>query len=120
MNRAERRRRERQQRRRERQPNAAPGRPIGLLTEDGIYDQGAHAQLPTKEPGRHRWVLIASYTVTEESVFAEARGDGATFLDHENRYAMSLGCIDCEQPYPHIQPGSRCAAADFTTKGDPA
>lgn len=120
MNRAERRRREREQRRRERTAKAIPGRPVGVLTDTGFYDQGSQGHLPEKEPGRHRWVLLASYTVTEEAVFAEARGDGVTYLDHENRFATSLGCIDCEQPYPHIQPGSHCPAADFTTtEGDP-
>ena len=81
----------------------------------GAYDQGSAATLPPKVAGRHRWIITAAYLVTEESVANEerAQAEGSftpSFLDHETRFALNLGCWDCEQPWPEIKAGSRCPA----------
>jgi len=56
-------------------------------------------QLPPKKPGRHRFVAIATYAISEENVQSMYVDDGnQVHLDHENLWDLSVGCIDCEQP----------------------
>lgn len=107
MNRAERRRQERLERKRVR---VGPG---VVESIPGVYDQGRTASLPPKQPGKHRWILTCSYVVTEESVRGEMDGTGESYLDHETRFAMGLGCWDCEQPYPDITPDTICPANEW-------
>lgn len=33
-------------------------------TRLGGYDQGTAGKLPDKEPGRHRWIVITTYSIT--------------------------------------------------------
>lgn len=83
------------------------------IVEDvpGKYDQGAQGRLAAKIPGKHRWMILAAYAVSEDSVWAEVNGDGgATYLDHETRFSLSLGCWDCEQQFPDIDPSTSCPA----------
>lgn len=102
MNRAERRRQER------------AGKPIGLITETGLYETGdtQNQPLPTKVPGKHRWILTTAYTIPEERLAAAFEGTD-TYFDHENRLMLGVGCWDCELPYPEIRPGSVCPAEGF-------
>lgn len=80
-----------------------------ILTERGLYDTGTGTELPPKIPGRHRWVVVCGYTITEPTVTAMASGQPvSTFLDHENRFSIAMGCLDCEQQWPDILPGSYC------------
>lgn len=107
MNRAERRRRQR----------AGLPVPTPVVTETGQYDQGAMAELPPKRKGRHRWIALVGYVVTEDAVLNEQRtqADGVmrpNYLDHENRFSFHLGCWDCEQQFPEIRAGTRCPADD--------
>lgn len=104
--RAERRRRERAQ---------AKGRPVvGVFTEAGQYESAsAHGRLPTKVPGQHRWIAAAAYVLTDEMVNLSEQEDGAVHLDHETRFSFSIGCYDCELPYPDVRPGTHCAALQW-------
>lgn len=88
------------------------------LYDTDTYDQGGAAQLPPKVPGSHRWVALASYVVTEAEVREEmASRAGAAFtptlLDNRNRWAFSIGCVDCGQQYPDVTPDDVCAAPGF-------
>lgn len=56
-------------------------------------------KLPDKKVGRHRFIAIASFTITEEGAQAARQGDSPAILDHENLWDISIGCVDCEQPY---------------------
>lgn len=97
MNRAERRRQER------------VGKPIALITDTGLYEPADTKvqELPPKVPGKHRWIVATAYSVAEDQLTAAFEGADAYF-DHENRVSLGIGCWDCEQEYPEIQPGSFC------------
>lgn len=117
MNRAERRRREREKVKKgpAAQVTDFGFGAIGEMVNTGEYEQAisAIAQLPDKEPGKHRWVLLCSYTVTEAAVRSEMSDGGPTYFDHENRFGTSLGCIDCEEQYPLIDPDTVCPASGY-------
>jgi hypothetical protein len=54
-----------------------------------------HARrLPDKPPGEHRWIAIASFTVTRPS-----QVEGLQILDRENLWHVGIGCVDCETPW---------------------
>lgn len=53
--------------------------------------------LEEKKPGRHRFVAVATYAVSHESVTQE--DGGSMILDQENLLFVDIGCIDCEKPY---------------------
>ncbi len=67
--------------------------------------------LPEKEEGRHRWIAIASYTLTDE----EAKGAHVgtdILLDANHLFTpVEVGCLDCEGRYKEVidQP---CPAGD--------
>lgn len=93
-----------------------PGAPrvSGVITDTGQFEQ-AHAMgsLPPKKLGVHRWILTTAHTVSDAMVRNElaARSDepfAATYLDHESRFAISIGCWDCEKSLGEITPDSVC------------
>lgn len=114
MNRAERRRQARAQLR------DLAARPdvdkiAGVWTELDQHDIGAQGVLPEKIPGKHRWMAMAAYVLTDAMVRneqAHQAGEGGpmTILDHETRFEFSIGCWDCEQPFPVATPDTECPA----------
>lgn len=54
--------------------------------------------LPPKQGTQHRWVAIATFTVTDDNMAASFAGDDG-ILDHENLVNVTFGCIDCEEQY---------------------
>jgi hypothetical protein len=57
------------------------------------------ATLPDKEPGVHRWVVIASFTVSAEEAAAAVMGVPVT-MDAAHLFTPTeIGCLDCEKPY---------------------
>lgn len=93
MNRAERRRRERA----------------------GVPLVSSLAPPPAKRRGRHRWVYLAQYALTDDDVLdAERMASDGCFrpkaLNHERPIGGSIGCLDCHVPFPTIRVGSRCPA----------
>lgn len=102
----------REQRRRQQRQDAA------LIVGDGIvatglgqrYEAIPHAELPTKVPGKHRWIATAGYVMTEPQVAAADDADTIKFLDQENLFLLAIGCFDCEQPLGQIEFGSTCPA----------
>lgn len=88
------------------------------LYDTDSYDQAALGQLPPKAVGKHRWVALASYVLTEAEVRSEtaSREGGAfkpTLLDNRNRWAFSIGCVDCGQQYPDVTPDTVCQREAF-------
>ena len=65
--------------------------------------------MPDKARGNHRWVVLATFTTTGQNLRANARGEGDVLLDRENLIDISVGCVDCEQPWPSPEP---CRAGD--------
>lgn len=109
--RAERRRRARELARRA----GGPDGPLitGVWTDTGLVDIGSMAELPDKVPGKHRWIAAVMYVLSEEHVRNEQRRQAGetsydTILDHESRVDFSIGCYDCEQPFPVANPDNDC------------
>jgi hypothetical protein len=70
-------------------------------------DEGASGKLPDKVPGKHRWMVAASYSIRADEV--ELAMDGEQIhLDHETRFSLVIGCFDCEQPY-QLAKGQPCS-----------
>jgi hypothetical protein len=80
-------------------------------TSLGGYDQGAIGKLPEKQTGRHRWIVITTYTITDGQAAAADAGARVN-LDHENRIGIQVGCLDCEGEY-HLIRTERCVAEAF-------
>lgn len=64
--------------------------------------------MPDKARGKHRWIVIATYAVTAESLRGAGRGEDQ-HLDMENLVQLAAGCVDCEQMWPAGEP---CPAGD--------
>jgi hypothetical protein len=79
--------------------------------ETGIVDEGAAGGLPDKVKGEHRFMVAASYSVSPEAISTAFAGE-SLYLDHESRFALVIGCYDCEQDYD--------ACKDQPCLGDPA
>lgn len=76
------------------------------------FQAGTHwDRLPEKVEGRHRWVLVTSYTVTDEEMANVAEGI-AVLMDEPHLLDVGPGCIDCEQPYSSVK-GQRCKAPAY-------
>lgn len=96
-----------------------PGRRAVVVGENIIatslgqsYEAKPHAQPPPKQPGQHRWIVTAAYTVTD-AIAASAYDPAALkFLDHENLMYIGIGCVDCEQQLGAVKVGSFCPAGD--------
>jgi hypothetical protein len=105
MNRAERRRRDRERAK----------TPV-LIAGDGIiagalghkYEARPHAQLPDKVTGNHRWVATGAWVLSPEAVAGVDDPETLKFLDNENLMNLSIGCWDCERPLGDIAVGSEC------------
>lgn len=100
-------------------PAGEPGRRAVIVGENIIatglgqtYEAKPHAQPPPKQVGRHRWIVTAAHTVTDDIVAAAHDSATLKFLDHENLMFIGIGCVDCEQPLGQIKVGSWCPAAD--------
>lgn len=82
-------------------------------------------KLPPKVPGEHRWVLLATHTLTTGQAAAAAAGSQVKIGGH-NLVAIDVGCVDCEEGWPAPQRCTSGAApelvevtADQATTGDP-
>lgn len=112
MTRAERRRAERE---------AAKRRGAVLIAGDGIiarslgtqYEGVAHAELPPRVFGHHRWIANAAYVLSLADVKGATDADRMKYLDQENLFMLAIGCYDCERPLGDITVDSFCA-------GDPS
>jgi hypothetical protein len=74
------------------------------------YEAKAHAELPAKQPGVHRWICTAAWVLADADVAGAFDPDRLKLMDHENLMALTLRCWDCEQPLGAIEVGSRCPA----------
>lgn len=112
MNRAERRRQERAAAK-----NSARKQPV--IVGQGIvatelpghrFEAKPMKPLPPKEPGKHRWIAIASYVVSDVQARDAMAVDIPKFLDHESMFDIGIGCWDCEEPLPAVGADSVCPA----------
>lgn len=101
-NRATRRRGEREARRRA--PTLVVGDSVlasylaGTRRNIAVDDVRQFAELPAKEPGKHRWIATASFVM---DIPDRLIGDANTnkFMDEKNLMYIGVGCWDCEQVY---------------------
>ena len=52
-----------------------------------------------KVDGKHRWVAVAGYELSDTQCNAAMRAHAEVRLDHENRLNLTVGCWDCEEPW---------------------
>jgi len=64
-----------------------------------LTDGMTYRPLPEKKRGRHRFVAIASYVISDEVARKAETHEAPAILDQENLWDVSIGCIDCEQPW---------------------
>lgn len=55
-------------------------------------------RMPPKEPGKHRWIAGAAYTLTYEEA-ARSHEGMSNVLGPEKLVTFSIGCWDCEREY---------------------
>lgn len=71
-----------------------------------VPDHRVHADLPRLIPGVHLWVMVASWQVNPEAMFAEG---AQTFMDLENMLSVDgPGCLWCERPWTPTLAASYC------------
>lgn len=76
------------------------------------YTAEKKVELPEKQHRRHRWIAMATYTVTEGEVLRVHVPGEQVILDETNLWDFQVGCIDCEQPYPIVKDRS-CFAPEY-------
>lgn len=72
-------------------------------------------RLPEKQPGIHRWVAMATYTLTDGQARMAGVSGARVNLDSKNRLGVDIGCVDCEEPYGAVK-NVRCPAEGFDWK----
>lgn len=60
---------------------------------------GTTVDLPTKLPGRHRWILSSAFTITDEQARVAHEGVSSVLMGPDNLLSFGVGCWDCEQVY---------------------
>jgi len=83
---------------------------LGVVAMGHYYEARRFADLPVKEPGKHRWIATAAFICTEDQVRAARDPGTPKLMDHENLMHVGIGCWDCEQALGQIEPGSYCPA----------
>lgn len=94
-----------------------------IIAGDGIvaaeltghtFEAKPHAELPPKQPGRHRFIATAAYVLALDDARGAWDPDRLKFMDSENLLYLAIGCWDCEQvlgpPGTGVQAGSPCPA----------
>lgn len=67
-------------------------------------------RMPVKSRGRHRWTVIASFTVTDNEAAQAAEGVSVV-MDAPKLAAFNIVCIDCEEVYEKART-EPCPAGD--------
>lgn len=76
------------------------------------FDAGKNLKgFAPKVPGKHRWIMMVSYNVTDENLRRAFIDREESHLDMENIADMGAACIDCEEIWPTKK--KRCPARDF-------
>ena len=94
-------------------------KPPVLIAGDGIaaasigeqFEARPSADLPPKQPGKHRWIAAGSWVISDVDAAGAFDADQMKFLDNENLIYLGIGCWDCEEPLGKITHDSRCPAA---------
>lgn len=105
----------RQQRRKlERQRTVVGGH---VLAGQGTTHKAVpHAQLPAKQPGRHRWIGMAAYVLDDERAALGFAEGNRVVLRPADLWEFGVSCIDCEQPYPLVE-DRPCPAPAYVAGG---
>lgn len=74
------------------------------------------AELPDRVPGRHRWVAVAGYVLTDDQARLGAEGATQVVLSPNMLYVFGISCIDCERPY-HQAVRDLCPGAPLDLPG---
>ena len=96
MNRAERRRMQREQQR----PSGTAYNPASKPRRDSDYEPDA--------PGRHVWIATSVHRVSEAGAYRSLRPGESVLLDQESVIDVMVGCFVCERSIYEIEQGSVC------------
>lgn len=101
------------------QDNRRPRRP----SDETRYTPGSggKGRLPPKVAGEHRWVAMATFTLTQGQARMAGVAGARVNLDEKNRLGVELGCIDCEEPYGAVK-DQRCEGDEYEWRypGEPS
>ena len=85
----------------------------GIVVGTGVNQEPRRGFAPAKVPGRHRWIAVVTHTLSDEAARrGHAVGAGPVLLDVETMLDMSIGCLDCEQPF-HDVADEPCRASAY-------
>lgn len=89
----------------------------GIVTSTGeVFRAADHGRgLPTKDPGRHRWVATVAYFLSPGQARAAMTPGNRVLMDGSNMLTYGVGCWDCEQVYDEAI-GKPCPAGDEWSK----
>lgn len=88
---------------------------MGIRSTGEVAQPKAFAHMSVKAPGRHRWIGLATYTLTDEQARLAHEG-GPVLFGIEMLAGFSIGCLDCEEPYEDVFM-RRCQGAEFDWDG---
>jgi len=91
-----------------------PIRMVLRSTGDAAQPQ-AFARMSVKVPGRHRWIGLATYALSDEQARLAHEG-GPVLFEIEMLAGFSIGCLDCEGPYETVFT-QRCLSPEFDWDG---
>lgn len=85
------------------------------MTDAGLFPNRPGGGLPEKEPGVHRWIATAAFTVTDAEAAQAAAGREAVLLDASRLFSpVEIGCVDCEAPHRDVATRPCPAGDEFT------
>jgi hypothetical protein len=67
-------------------------------------DDVTFADMPVKRPGAHRWMAIATFSLTNPGAA------GPKLMDQNNLVYIAIGCYDCEEPWTEERQEQTCPA----------
>jgi hypothetical protein len=76
----------------------------------------ARGELPDKVPGKHRYIVMVTYTITQHQASAMFAGSRVVLGEEQMLPPPLVGCLDCEEPYDKAK-GNPCAAEGFDWHG---
>jgi hypothetical protein len=72
----------------------------------------ARGELPDKVAGKHRYVVMVTYTITRHQASAMFDGSRVVLGEEQMLPPPMVGCLDCELPYNQAK-GAPCEADGF-------
>lgn len=76
------------------------------------------AELPPKQPGRHRWVVTAAWIADDQAATEAFDPAKRVMMDNQTLLHIGVVCWDCEQPAGDGRPGTITVGSHCPAPGD--